>query len=99
MPTFYILGEWFLGCIIALYIVFPIMRWLINKHPFIALVVLIALFCFMEIGYKGEIPQNLIFITRMPEFCFGMYFVKYISFFRKKSPYFAVLGFIVVSIN
>lgn len=99
MPTFYILGEWFLGCIIALYIVFPIMRWLINKHPYIGIIVLIIVFCCMEFIYDGKLYRNCIFLTRLPEFCFGMYFVKYIKFFKKRLYILSLLSIAIFVCN
>ena len=32
-PTIYLIGEWFLGCIVLIYVVFPILRKCINRYP------------------------------------------------------------------
>lgn len=50
-PTFFIIGEWFLGCIILVYILFPLLRWGANKHPgtfsaAIILVYLLSIVCY-----------------------------------------------------
>lgn len=99
MSTFYILGEWFLGCIIAMYVVFPIILWLIKKHPIINIFILIGIFCLMEFVYDGALYRNYIFLTRLPEFCFGMYFVKYIKFFKKKPYILAIVCVLVIAAN
>lgn len=39
IPTFYIIGEWFLGVIIILYLIFPLFRKIFIKYPTITLVV------------------------------------------------------------
>jgi peptidoglycan/LPS O-acetylase OafA/YrhL len=31
IPNYYIIGEWFLGCILILYATFPVIRYLFNK--------------------------------------------------------------------
>ena len=33
IPNFYIIGEWFLGAIILIYILFPVLRYLSNRYP------------------------------------------------------------------
>ncbi len=77
--TFYLLGEWFLGCLILLYVLFPLLKWGIEKHPYITAVI-IALIYFVGIRiYHGKIPTGNFFLFRVPEFAFGMYFVKYIK--------------------
>ena len=40
-PNFYILGEWFLGAIIFIYIIFPLYRKLLKKNKTLTLIVLI----------------------------------------------------------
>lgn len=30
--TFYLVGEWFLGCILLLYLIFPLTRWCVKKN-------------------------------------------------------------------
>ena len=78
MPTFYILGEWFLGCIILIYIVFPLLRYFIRTHPVVLAVVAMALYVIFLF-----IPSRLnpveILPLRIPEILFGMYYIKYIK--------------------
>lgn len=96
MPTFYIVGEWFLGCIILIYIIFPLLRWGVNKHPgyftaVIALVYLLAIFC-----YSTPLDKSVLVATRIPEFFFGMLFIKY---FKKTNWKAALIALAVLVLN
>lgn len=90
--TFYILGEWFLGCIIILYILFPIIRYFFEKKPFIVFAASIVIYL-ITISFFGKDPNMQIGSTiievdslvtsRLPELIFGMLFIKYC---KKKVP-------------
>ncbi|MEG1958059.1 MAG: acyltransferase family protein, partial [Lachnospiraceae bacterium] len=56
IPTFYILGEWFLGAIIIMYLIFPLLRILINKFP-VALAIGIIVLYIISI-WKYNLPFN-----------------------------------------
>lgn len=97
LPTFYTLGEWFLGFILIFYVVFPLLRYGVKKHPLITGSVAIALYALtlyfhpMPLG----LPSDLLLTMRLPELLFGMYFIQYI---RKIPTYAAAaaLLFLVV---
>ena len=79
MRTFYLIGEWFLGAIILLYVVFPILRWIMKKIPKIAFLLAtilnfsILLFCK---GTTMPLYQNI--ITCIYRFWLGMYIIQYL---------------------
>lgn len=78
--NWYILGEWFLGCLILLYILFPVLKIGIEKKPIITGVVILAIYLTAQLWYKYlncPIPIDNFFLFRIPEFAFGMYFIKY----------------------
>ncbi|MNW38073.1 Acyltransferase family protein [compost metagenome] len=77
--NFYIIGEWFLGLIILLYIVFPLLRILINKFPVILLFTVVIAFIITVENYSFKMPILYNPLIRLPEFLFGMYFIKYIK--------------------
>lgn len=77
--NFYILGEWFLGCIILLYILFPILKAGIDRYPIITAIIILLIYFIGSHFYTGKIPVSIFFLFRVPEFAFGMYFVKYIK--------------------
>ena len=76
--TFYLIGEWFLGCIVLIYILFPILRKIVNKYPktFISIYTVIN-FALLIFYRNNVIPvnQNLIICTY--SFVLGMYTIKY----------------------
>ena len=47
IPTFYILGEWFLGCIISMYVIFPLLRKMVIKIPKVTLGIILGIFIFI----------------------------------------------------
>ena len=75
--NFYILGEWFLGCLLLLYILFPILKIGVEKWPIITAVVIVLIYFVGSYFYSGTIPTANYFVFRIPEFIFGMYFVHY----------------------
>ena len=79
LPTFYILGEWFLGGIIILYLVFPVLLYLIKKVPLILGIAVLALYFFFMFHYPFSLEKTYFLFIRLPEFLFGMYFIKYIK--------------------
>lgn len=83
IDTFYLIGEWFLGCIVLIYALFPILRKMVNKYPksFILIYTIInfALLIFYKNG-KMPIFKNLIVCTY--SFVLGMYVIKYVNKFR-----------------
>ena len=73
--TFILVGEWFIGLILMLYVVFPILRKLIINHPIPTAVGVLIMYILSIIF----IDRNIELFARIPEFAFGMYFVKYIK--------------------
>lgn len=87
VPTFYKLGEWFLGFIIIFYIIFPILKWGIDKYPLIVGLVILGGYVAVNIQYDLPLYRSMFLFTRLPELAFGMYYIKYI---RKIKGYIAV---------
>lgn len=76
VPVFYIIGEWFLGCIILIYLVFPLLRKCLLSHPVIFCVFITALyipFAFYE--WFPNFGSAKLLMVRFPEIIFGMLFV------------------------
>lgn len=93
-PSFYILGEWFLGCIILVYLLFPLLRKMVNEHPKVLLLVTAVVYVCILLFYDLPLLQSKFVFTRVPEILMGMYFVKYI----KKVRWPAALAALVVLI-
>jgi peptidoglycan/LPS O-acetylase OafA/YrhL len=82
MQTYYLVGEWFLGAIIILYILYPLLLRLINKFEYVTHVVIACLIIFMTCDYAFfhrffVIPQNTNLIYCITCFWCGMVFMKY----------------------
>lgn len=78
-PVFKFIGEWFLGCIILMYIIFPLLRRAVqNIKTSMILVPVIILLYFLGI-YKNNtlLATDILVYVRIPEFLFGMIYMKY----------------------
>ena len=54
-------------------------RSMVNEIPILTLVVILSIFVYMENYCTIPLARDVIFLTRLPELCYGMYFVKYIK--------------------
>ena len=75
IPNYYLIGEWFLGCIIIIYILFPVVRWLFatNKHLTLLLFFLISII--IDLTYNLDMSLRRFPLFRIFEFTFGMYWI------------------------
>lgn len=98
VSVFYILGEWFLGVIILMYLLFPLLRRLLNAKPYLTVFLAAALYAatlvFCHFG-PPQIQSQTIVFTRIPEFLFGMCFVKYNWKVGKKTALAALVVFVL----
>lgn len=78
-PTFYILGEWFLGCLIIYYICFPLLRKLVIERP--KLLLFCTVITYVVIAqtdvFKMDLDRN--FFICVLQCIFGMYYAYYIK--------------------
>lgn len=94
-PNFYIIGEWFLGAIILVYLLFPILKYISDKFPkiyIITLTIASLLLCIFN-PFKIHPSRNIISCI----FCFsiGMYFEKYV---KEIKIYHFIVAMIIASI-
>lgn len=94
-PTIYLIGEWFLGCIVLIYVLFPLLRTLVNTYPRITLwgatILNFAVLTFYKNGIM-EINKNLIVASY--SFLLGMYVIRIKQF----KGWHAVIGAIIAVI-
>jgi peptidoglycan/LPS O-acetylase OafA/YrhL len=71
IPTFYQVGEWFLGCIIYLYALFPFLRFMMRKSVYLLMGfgIVVIVIGFFAVGHSQI--QNFI-IMPLVTFIFGM---------------------------
>lgn len=92
VQTFFLVGEWFLGYIIIIYIIFPILRNGVNNHPVILASAAILLYIIsIVLGAK-----DVSLFVKLPEFLFGMYFIKFV---KRPNWKMALLAFVIVILN
>lgn len=96
MPTFYIIGEWFLGAIILIYILFPVLRWGVNKHPVACGGLLFLFYLLALVCYNTQLSKAELIAVRIPEFYFGMMYIKYI---KKTNWKVALAALVVLGVN
>lgn len=93
LRTYYLIGEWFLGAIIILYILFPLIRIVMNRFPkttfIIATILNLVVLIFCK-NTKMPLYQNL--ITCIYRFMLGMYIIKYI---KEPKLWHMILGLII----
>lgn len=79
-------GEWFLGLILLIYIIFPIIWYLMKKNEYVLWsIILIQYVVFLKYNPFQISPTTIIFV-RLPEFCFGMWFIKHKDKILKSIP-------------
>lgn len=90
LGAFYKVGEWFLGCMILLYLIIPLLLRGMKKHPLLTLGLSIA----VSILLHGK-TLNIFFLRRVPEVVFGMAFDRYFRPQRGKARAFWIVGTLV----
>lgn len=75
-PTFYKIGEWFLGVILLLYLVFPLLLWCMQTRR--RRIVLLAVMVLLQLVWPALCPAPLdaghTVLGRMPVFGLGVWF-------------------------
>lgn len=77
--TYYKVGEWFLGAILILYLVYPLIRWVSKKCKFIPPVILLAgaLFIMYQNPFKEVVNTSI--LLNLFYFSFGMFLQQLLS--------------------
>ncbi|SAL84169.1 Acyltransferase family protein [Caballeronia terrestris] len=78
--NYYVIGEWFLGFIIFLYLLFPLVRPVVQRYPLLALLIVPAVYLVALPIYNAqhfELIDQRNPLMRLPELVFGMMFVRF----------------------
>lgn len=94
--NYYLIGEWFLGCIILMYLMFPILYWGVTKHPIWCWIPVITLYVLLTFNYVLPTPMTQDVFMRLPEFLFGMYIGKYYKKVDLKVFLVSCVGLIII---
>ncbi len=77
VKTFYLIGEWFLGCIVLIYILFPLVRKLVNRYPKETLIMATIINYLILIFYTGgKMPITKNLFVCLYSFILGMYIIE-----------------------
>lgn len=84
-PTFSLgIGEWFLGALVLMYLVFPFLRWALKKNKWITLsgmsvyyIIILATYKFMPFAETN--PGYVNFTVKIMEFFLGMFLITVID--------------------
>ena len=75
--TYTLVGEWFLGAIIVLYILFPLLRWCFSKNRWLTFVGVAALYVLFYDKPITNASGYWTISSCLVSFCFGMLFMEY----------------------
>lgn len=84
IPNYYILGEWFLGAIILLYLLYPILLYGFKRNKWMTVWIIVGLFCSVVFYNVFSISQMRNLFTCMFSFCVGMLLFDYLDFLKNK---------------
>lgn len=76
IPNYALVGDWFIGCIVCIYILFPVLFEYINKYPNMTIGIYTLIFLLWEYFYPFDFPKRNSIILRTFEVLLGMYFIK-----------------------
>lgn len=79
-PSFYLVGEWFVGFILCLYAIFPLLQRGVLIRPLLTAFAIGVVFLLLHSEYQNlfTLPENRNPLLRLPEFFFGLCFLRYV---------------------
>lgn len=97
VPNYYILGDWFIGMILLLYLVFPLIRkqYLANSIRLYIIIILMYIPFAVYNWFPRFAPAKML-VVRIPEFVFGMIFLDKI---KKVKPWMLFVSVVVLGLN
>lgn len=82
IKTYYLIGEWFLGALIIIYFLYPIITLIVNRNNIAINIIIICFFYFLM--YKENfftISKEINIITCLSSFYFGIESIRFKKFF------------------
>lgn len=79
IPTFYLVGEWFIGMIIICYLVCPLLYQAIRKYPKTTFCILVIYYLLVMNFYPFARNKETDVMLRVVDFVIGMYFGIYVK--------------------
>ena len=77
IPTFYIgIGEWFLGALIIMYLLFPLLYKLMKKNPYVTMAAATICYLILVFTYQNELPSYENALIKLYDFILGMFLIQ-----------------------
>jgi len=89
--NWYLIGEWFLGALILLYLLFPVVRKVFLMSPEETLAVIVIIWVIFTEKYAGQMGLLRTVPFVLTEMVFGMYYVTRIHRRTRFLPFFSVI--------
>ncbi|MDF2881844.1 MAG: acyltransferase [Clostridiaceae bacterium] len=98
VPNFYLIGEWFFGFIIIMYLIFPIVRTLLLKYPKRTLGIIIIVYIFITKHYDRLFQIDVVRnpLIRLLDFIFGMSLAIYMKEIKSHQFVVGIIGLIII---
>ena len=94
--SYFLIGEWFLGAIILIYLLYPLLSYLMNINIFIIHFIAISFYPLLDIKKYFVIDASKNLITCIYSFYFGMIGLKFFNFFFKNKIIFIISIFLFI---
>lgn len=90
-------GEWFIGCLILMYLVFPLLRKALLKKADLTIFLAAVIYLIYVFFYRGIVPSHYAFVIKLYEFFLGMYLaVRLEKTSEKQALIFGVLALVLL---
>ena len=93
------IGEWFLGCLVLIYLLFPLLRKCMMKNSICFMGAATICYFIAVICGNENIPVHMQFMVKLYEFVLGMYWVIQRKHIGKKVQVFSVILFFMFVLN
>lgn len=77
------IGEWFLGCLVLIYFLFPLLRHCMLKNKWATIAAATAYFMVFTYLYSFQMPWHLNFFVKIYDFILGMFLAMVIDRFHR----------------
>lgn len=84
IPNYYILGEWFLGAIVLLYLIYPLLLYGMNKYPLQTAVLVSAGFIWVACWNRFQIDPNRNLLSCLFSFYLGALLCRHRRFLESR---------------
>ena len=89
------IGEWFLGVLVILSLVFPLLRYLMLKNTKVFMAIATVLYLFVIYNYNSDVLIYMSLPVKAYDFILGMWFALYLEKITKIWKYIAVVVVVV----